>query len=111
MNKLLLNRELYFNMLDYKFKELMEMKQCFNEIFKSEYNDYFTDIFADNIKLMQFLNDNFSGDYITEKVALIIMRHIESADELMRDTRRYLCIQFGTSTFFEKLENYRKERK
>ena len=39
------------------------------------------------------------------------MMHVESADLLMRDTRRYLCIQKGTINFFEKLENYRKENK
>lgn len=108
MNKLL-NREMYFNMLDLKFNELMMYKQCFQkEIFECEYNDYFADMFADNIKLMQFLN-NYSGDYyITEKIALIIMKHIESSDELLSDTRRYLCIQFGASKFYERLENYKK---
>ena len=110
MNKQLLNREMYFIMLDEKFKQLMEYKQCFqNEIFESEYNNYFTDMFEDNLKLMMFLNNNYSGDYyINEKIALIIMKHIESADDLLRDTRHYLCIQFGTSNIFEKLENYKK---
>lgn len=110
--KKLLNREMYFNFLDFKFKELMKYKQSFqNEIFKSEYNDYFTDMFEDNIKLMMFLNNNYSGDYyINQKVALIIMQHIESCDELMRDVRRYLCVKFGTTQFFERLENYKKRR-
>lgn len=112
MNEKLLNKEMYFNMLDLKFKQLMEYKQCFQkEIFESEYNDYFTDIFEDNIKLMQFINDNYSGDYyIPEKIALIIMRHIESSDELLRDTRRYLCPRFGTSNIFERLENYKRRK-
>ena len=110
MNKKLLNREMYFNMLDVKFNELMKYKQCFQtEIFESEFNDYFTDIFEDNLKLMMLLNNNYSGDYyINEKIALIIMNHIESADELLRDTRRYLCINFGTKNIFERLENYKK---
>lgn len=112
MNEKLLNRELYFNMLDLKFKQLMEYKQCFhNEIFESEFNDYYTDIFEDNIKLLVFLNNNYSGKYyIDEKTAIIIMEHVESADLLMRDTRRYLCIHFGTTNFFEKLENYQKRK-
>lgn len=112
MNKKLLNRELYFNMLDVKFKQLMEYKQCFqDEIFKSEYNDYFTDMFEDNLKLMTFLNNNYSCDYyIDEKIALKIMRHVESIDELMRDTRRYLCIHFGVTNFFERLDYYKRKK-
>lgn len=113
MNEKLLNREMYFNMLDVKFKELMEYKQCFqSEIFMSEYNDYYNDMFADNLKLMMFLNDNYSGDYyIPEKIALKIMRHIESTDDLLRDTRRYLCVRFDTSNIYERLDSYRKKRK
>lgn len=113
MNEKLLNKEMYFNMLDVKFKEVMEYKQCFqSEIFKSEYNDYFTDMFADNLKLMMLLNNNYSGDYyINEKTALKIMHHIESCDHLLRDTRRYLCNNFGTSNIFERLDSYRKKRK
>ena len=112
MNKLL-NREMYSNMLDLKFKQLMEYKQCFqNEIFESQFNDYFSDIFADNLKLLMYLNNNFSGKYyLNEKTALKIMQHIESIDELMRDVRRYLCIQFGTSNFFERLDRYKKRMK
>lgn len=112
MNKLL-NREMYFNILDVKFNELMKMKQCFqDEIFKSEYNDYFSDIFEDNLKLMCIINDNYSGDYyIPEKLALRIMNHIESADDLLRDTRRYLSIHYGTSNIFERLYSYEKKRK
>lgn len=113
MNKKFLNREMYFNMLDVKFKQLMEYKKCFNkEILVSDYNDYFTDIFEDNLKLMMFLNNNYSGDYyIDEKIALKIIRHIESSDELLQDVRHYLCIQFGSSNFFERLENYKKGKK
>ena len=113
MNEKLLNKEMYFNMLDVKFKQLMEYKQCFqSEIIKSEYNDYFTDMFADNLINMMLLNNNYSGDYyINEKIALIIMNHIESADELLRDTRRYLCIHIGTSNIFERLESYRRKKK
>lgn len=109
MDEKLLNREMYFNMLDVKFKQLMDYKKCFkSEILESEYNNYFTDIFEDNIKLLIYLNDNFSGEYyIDAKIAFKIMQHIESADDLMRDTRRYLCIKFGVSYFFDKLENYR----
>ena len=111
MNKKLLNKEMYFNMLDVKFTQLMQYKNCFrNEILESEFNDYFTDIFEDNLKLLIFINDNFSGKYyINEKTAIKIMQHIENADLLMRDTRRYLCIKKGTSNFFTKLENYKKE--
>lgn len=110
MNNKLLNREMYFNMLDVKFNEVMEWKQCFqSEIFKSVYNDYFTDMLSDNLKLMILLNNNYSGAYyINEKTALVIMAHIESCDELLRDIRRYLCIRFGTSNIFERLENYKK---
>lgn len=110
MNEKLLNREMYFNMLDVKFKQLMDYKNCFrSEIFESEFNNYYTDMFDDNLKLMIYLNNNFSAEYyIDENTALKIMKHIESADLLMRDTRRYLCIQKGTSNFFERLENYKK---
>lgn len=113
MNEKLLNREMYFNMLDFKFKELMDYKNCFrSEILESEYNNYFTDIFDDNLKLLIFINDNFSDKYyINEKTAVKIMKHIENADLLMRDTRHYLCLKKGTTNFFERLENYRKERK
>ena len=106
----LLNREMYFNILDLKFKKLMEYKQCFQrEIFESKYNDYFTDIFEDNLRLMMLLNTNYSDAYyINEKIAIIIMQHIESADELLRDTRRYLCINFGTTKIYERLEKYQK---
>lgn len=108
MNKLL-NREMYLNMLDVKFKELMTYKKCFQkEIFESEYNDYYTDMVEDNLKLMMLLNNNFSGNYIDIKTALIIMTHVEACDELLRDTRRYLCIQFGTSNIFERLDSYKK---
>lgn len=107
----MLNREMYFNFLDVKFKQLMEMKNCFrSDIIDSKYNMYFTDVFDDNLKLLIELNDNYSGQYyIDEKIAEKIMKHVESADLLMRDTRRYLCIQKGTKNFFEKLENYKKE--
>lgn len=110
MNEKLLNREMYFNMLDLKFKELMKYKQCFQrEIFESKYNDYFTDLFNDNLKLMMLINNNYSGDYyINEKIAIIIMQHIESCDDLLRDTRRYLCINFGTKQIYERLENYKE---
>lgn len=100
-------------MLDLKFKELMDYKQCFqNEIFKSEYNNYFTDMFEDNLKLLMYLNDNYSDKYyIDEKIAVKIMQHIESIDLLMHDTRRYLYSQIGTTNFFERLENYKKGSK
>ena len=113
MNEKLLNREMYFLLLDEKFNQLMAYKQCFlNEIFDSEYNDFFTDMFDDNLKLMIDLNNNYSDNYyINEKTAIRIMNHIESADELLRDTRRYLCIHFGTSNIFERLENYKKGHK
>lgn len=113
MNEKLLNREMYFNMLDLKFKQLMEQKNCFRqEILESKYNDFFTDMFEDNLKLIIELNDNYSGQYyIDEKIAVKIMKHIESIDLLMRDTRRYLCLNKGTSNYFERLEKYRKERK
>ena len=105
----LLNREMYFNILDLKFKQLMEYKQCFQrEIFESKYNDYFTDIFEDNFKLMMLLNNYSSDYYINEKIAIRIMQHIESADELLRDTRHYLCINFGTTKIYERLEKYQK---
>lgn len=109
----MLNREMYFNFLDVKFNQLMEMKNCFRkDIFESKYNDYFTDLFEDNLKLLMELNNNYSNQYyIDEKIAIKIMKHIESIDLLMRDTRRYLCINKGTSNYFERLENYRKERK
>lgn len=109
----MLNREMYFNFLDVKFKQLMEMKNCFrSEIIESKYNDYFNDLFEDNLKLLIELNNNYSGQYyINEKMAIKIINHIESIDLLMRDTRRYLCINKGTSNYFERLENYRKERK
>lgn len=111
MNEKLLNREMYFNMLDVKFKQLMDYKQCFrSEIFESDYNNYFTDLFEDNLKLMIYLNNNYSSQYyIDEKIAAKIMHHIESADSLMRDTRRYLCIQVGVTNFFERIEKYKKE--
>lgn len=113
MNEKLLNKEMYFNMLDLKFKQLMEQKNCFREeILESKYNDFFSDIFADNLKLIIDLNDNYSGQYyINEKIAVKIMNHVESIDMLMRDTRRYLCINKGTSNYFDRLEKYRKERK
>lgn len=99
-------------MLDVKFKQLMDYKNCFrSEILETEYNDYFTDAFEDNIKLLMYLNDNYSGKYyIDEKIAAKIINHIESADLLMRDTRRYLCIQIGVTNFFDRLDTYKKER-
>lgn len=40
MNEKLLNHEMYFNMLDVKFKQLMEYKNCFrSEILESESAD------------------------------------------------------------------------
>lgn len=103
---------MYFNMLDFKFRQLMDYKQCFrDEIFESDYNNYFTDLFDDNLKLMIYLNNNYSGKYyIDEKIAAKIMQHIESADLLMRDTRRYLCIELDVTIFFERIENYKKAR-
>lgn len=113
MNEKLLNHEMYFNMLDVKFKQLMDYKQCFKiEILESDYNDYYTDMFEDNLKLMMYLNNNYSGQYyIDEKIAAKIMNHIESADLLMRDTRRYLSLQVDVTNFFERIENYKKEGK
>ena len=64
MNELLLNREMYFNFLDVKFKQMMDYKKCFRkEIIESDYNNYFTDIFDDNLRLLLYLNDNYSGKY------------------------------------------------
>ena len=113
MNEKLLNREMYFNMLDFKFKELMAYKNCFrSEILESEFNNYYTDMFNDNLKLLIYMNDNFSGKYyIDEKIAVKIMQHIENVDLLMRDSRRYLCIKIGITNFFDRLENYKKEGK
>lgn len=104
---------MYFNILDVKFKQLMDYKKCFrSEILESEFDNYYTDMFDENLKLMMYLNNNYSGKYyIDEKIASKIMKHIESDDELMRDTRRYLCIKFGVTNFFERLENYKKGQK
>lgn len=100
-------------MLDVKFKQLMEYKQCFNdEILKSEYNNYYSDMFEDNLKLLIYLNDNYRNEYYIDlQIAVKIMQHIENIDLLMRDSRRYLCIHFGTTNFFERLENYKKNYK
>ena len=50
------------------------------------------------------LNDDYSGQYyIDEKIAEKIMMHVESADLLMRDCRRYLCIQKSTALYIIQL--------
>ena len=104
-------KNMYRNVLNQKFDEIMLYKDCFrDEIMHTDYNDYANDMLDDCLVMLRKLNDVYTHDnHIDLNMALKISKWYESVEELLHDFRSHLIL--CNVNLWERLESYKKAKK
>ena len=98
------------NVVDCGFWEIQRTRRYFrDELLYSDFMDYTDDNQVDSNNLLKELY-NTRGDYVTIAIARKVSLYYKAKEELIRDIRYYLCVNYGI-VYDDELEKRMNEEK